>query len=383
MTKPLASLPLTDAMLAEMVAISADAIIAVDSTQTIVLFNAGAEQTFGYSALEAIGRPLDDLLPERFRAMHRVHLQRFGAAHEPARRMGERRQISGLRRNGEEFPAEASIARVARDDREIYTVVLRDITARQKIEHELRLALESRDQMAGIVSHDLRNPVHAVKMLSSAILQRTGEESVAPEIAEQLSVIRLAAEQMDSLIEDLADITRIESGRLRVHCVPMDPITLVDLACDTLYPLAEAKSHTIELGFGSALPAVLADADRIIQVFSNVIGNAIKFTPPGGRIAVTAAVADSRFRPGHHDLVFSVTDNGPGIPPPHLPHVFNRYWQSASSVRAGSGLGLSIAKGIVEAHEGWIEVNSTEGEGTTVRFALPCVDDEDDPNAWS
>jgi PAS domain S-box-containing protein len=378
MPKPLASLPLTDAMLAEMVAISADAIIAVDSSQTIILFNAGAEQVFGYSAADAIGRPLDDLLPQRFRAVHREHLRRFGESHEQARRMGERRQISGLRRNGEEFPAEASIARVARDDREIYTVVLRDITARQKIENELRLALESRDQMAGIVSHDLRNPVHAVKMLSSAILQRAGEESVAPDVAEQLSVIRLAAEQMDSLIEDLADITRIESGRLRVHCVPIDPITLVDLACDTLYPLAEAKSQAIRLEFGSALPTTLADADRVIQVFSNIIGNAIKFTPPGGEIRVSAAVdEDSRSRPGHRDLVFSVTDTGPGIPAAHLPHVFNRYWQSASSVRAGSGLGLTIAKGIVEAHDGWIEVRSVEGEGTTVRFALPCVDDEE------
>lgn len=375
MTKPLASLPLTDAMLAEMVAISADAIIAVDSAHNIVLFNSGAEQTFGYSAAEAIGRPLDDLLPERFRRVHRDHVRRFGAAHEAARRMGERRQISGLRRNGEEFPAEASIARVARDDREIYTVVLRDITARQKIEQELRLALESRDQMAGIVSHDLRNPVHAVKMLSSAILQREGDESVAPDVAESLSVIRLAAEQMDSLIEDLADITRIESGRLRVHLVPIDPITLVDLACDTLYPLAESKDQTIRLEFGNALPPVLADAERVIQTFSNIIGNAIKFTPHGGTIRVSAMLnSDARNRPGHRELVFDVSDTGPGIPSQHLPHVFNRYWQSASSVRAGSGLGLSIAKGIVEAHDGWIEVHSEEGHGTTVRFALPCAD---------
>ncbi|MEO7521681.1 MAG: PAS domain-containing sensor histidine kinase, partial [Gemmatimonas sp.] len=377
-TKPLASLPLTDAMLAEMVAISADAIIAVDSAQTIVLFNAGAEQTFGYSAAEAIGLSLNELLPERFRHVHRDHLRRFGAAHEPARRMGERRQISGLRRNGEEFPAEASIARVALDDREVYTVVLRDITARQKIEHELRLALESRDQMAGIVSHDLRNPVSAVKMLASAILQRDANEAVAPEVAVQLAVIRLAAEQMDALIEDLADITRIESGRLRVHCLPIDPITLVDLACDTLYPLAESKSQTIELEFGSALPTIMADADRIVQVFSNVIGNAIKFTPVGGTVHVSAALkAEARNRPEHRELVFAVSDTGPGIVAQHLPHVFNRYWQSASSVRAGSGLGLTIAKGIVEAHDGWIDVESVEGHGTTVRFALPCVDDNE------
>jgi signal transduction histidine kinase len=162
-----------------------------------------------------------------------------------------------------------------------------------------------------------------------------------------------------------------------VHLVPIDPITLVDLACDTLYPLAESKEQSIQLKFGDALPSIMADAERIIQVFSNVIGNAIKFTPPGGRITVSAEVDhDSKHRPGLRDLVFAVSDTGPGIPAPHLPHVFNRYWQSASAVRAGSGLGLTIAKGIVDAHEGWIDVSSVEGQGTTVRFALPCADDD-------
>ena len=128
------SVPLSDAMLAGMVAISADAIIAVNSAQRIVFYNAGAEHIFGYAATEAIGKPLADLLPSRFRAMHGAHVEQFGAAHEPARRMGERQKIWGLRSNGEEFPAEASIARVAVDDRVIYTVVLRDISARQRIE---------------------------------------------------------------------------------------------------------------------------------------------------------------------------------------------------------------------------------------------------------
>lgn len=368
------SVPLSDAMLAGMVAISADAIIAVNSAQRIVFYNAGAEHIFGYAATEAIGKPLADLLPSRFRAMHGAHVEQFGAAHEPARRMGERQKIWGLRSNGEEFPAEASIARVAVDDRVIYTVVLRDISARQRIEQDLRTAIESRDQMSSIVSHDLRNPVQAVKMLSSAILQHTGDDRVSSVVAEQVSVIRRAAEQIDALIEDLADVTRIESGQLRVRVAPTDPIALVELACETLYPLAAAKQQDLRVDFAESLPDVLADPDRVIQLLSNVIGNAIKFTPTRGTIWVTAQVqlTVERTEAGAF-LLFVVRDSGPGIPMAHLPHVFNRYWHSAQAVRPGSGLGLTIAKGIVEAHGGWITAESVEGHGTTVRFTLPCV----------
>ena len=368
------SVPLSDAMLAGMVAISADAIIAVNSAQRIVFYNAGAEQVFGYTIAEALGRPLADLLPTRFRAMHAAHVEHFGAAHEPARRMGERQKISGLRRNGEEFPAEASIARVAVDDRVIYTVVLRDISVRQRIEQDLRNAIESRDQMSSIVSHDLRNPVQAVKMLSSAILQHTGDDRVSSVVAEQVAVIRRAAEQIDALIEDLADVTRIEAGQLRVRVAPTDPIALVELACETLYPLAAAKQQDLRVDFAESLPDILADPDRVIQLLSNVIGNAIKFTPTRGTIWVTAQMQSTMERTeAGAFLLFVVRDSGPGIPMAHLPHVFNRYWHSAQTVRPSSGLGLTIAKGIVEAHGGWIVAESVEGEGTTVRFTLPCA----------
>ncbi len=374
MSESTPSLPPSDAMLAEMVAISADAIIAVDSAQTIIFFNAGAEQIFGYSSVEAIGRPLGDLLPARFRDRHRAQVSQFGASDEPARRMGERRLIAGLRRNGEEFPAEASIARVGSAGQVAYTVVLRDVTVRERVEQDLRGAVESRDQMAGIVSHDLRNPVQAVKMLTSAILQRAAEGTVALDVAEQVAVIRQAAEQMDTLIEDLADVTRIESGQLRVHPTRIDAISLVELACDTLAPLAAAKAQQFDITLDDDLPAIMADADRVIQLFSNVVGNAIKFTPNGGSIELRAVAGDPALEAdGRHYIEFSVRDTGPGVVATHLPHVFNRYWQSAHAVRPGSGLGLTIAKGIVEAHDGWIRFESVEGEGTTVRFALPCA----------
>ena len=371
---------IADSVLAGMVQISADAIIAIDEEQRIVFFNTGAERIFGYEAAEVVGGPLTVLLPERYRAMHRGHVTRFGASHERARRMGERQEISGLRRNGEEFPAEASIAWVEVEGRPVFTVVLRDITDRKRIETQLRLALRARDEMAGVVSHDLRNPVQAVKMLSGAILAAEGDEAVSPAVAEQAAVILRAAEQMDALIEDLLDATRIEAGQLRVQPEPVDAERLVRTATETLEPLATAKEQTLAVELGRPLPRVMADAERVVQILSNVVGNAIKFTPRGGRVTVAVERAGPELpenggEPAAPAVLFIVRDDGPGFPAAQLPHIFDRYWQSRRTGRtSGAGLGLPIAKGIVEAHGGRIRVASAEGEGTTVEFTLPAVE---------
>src|SRR5688572_21505619 len=151
-------------------AISADAVIAVDDEQRIIFFNAGAERIFGYTADEVGGRYLAMLLPERYRPTHRGHVHGFGAAHGSARLMGERQEISGLRKNGDEFPAEASIQHIEIDGKNIYAAVLRDVSARYRVEEALHQAIRARDDMMGIVSHDLRNPASAVKMLAGSIL---------------------------------------------------------------------------------------------------------------------------------------------------------------------------------------------------------------------
>ena len=375
MSEKSAHLPLADAILANMVAISADAIIATDETQRIVFFNSGAETTFGFHAEEAIGMPLSKLLPERHRAAHAAHVQLFGEMGEHARRMGNRRPISGLRKNGEEFPAEASIARVEGEEQRLFTVVLRDMTDRVVIEQQLRNAVESRDQIAGIVSHDLMNPVQAIRMLASAILAKEGDDSVTPNVAEQIAIIRGAAQQMDALIKDLADVASIEAGRLRVHPSRYDAIELTRNSVEMLRPLAQSRHQRITFEVANELPAIHVDGDRVAQLFSNVLGNSMKFSAPGTTIRVRTRLEESG--PAgevRNFVVFSVTDEGIGIEPEHLPHVLNRYWQSAHEVRAGSGLGLAIAKGIVEAHAGWLEITSEIGAGTTVEFALPCME---------
>ena len=349
-------------------AISADAVIAVDEEQRIIFFNEGAERIFGWSADEVGGKYLAMLLPERFRPAHRGHVEGFGAAHGRARLMGERQEISGLRKSGEEFPAEASIQRMVIEGKNIYAAVLRDVSARYRAEEALRQAIRARDDMMGIVSHDLRNPASAVKMLAGSILAESHErDDIPPDVTERVEIIQQAAAQIDALIQDLLDVTRLEAGRLTVSPRDVAPAPLVEAALYAMRTLAESTGVTLEASYDGALPAVHADPERVTQLLSNLVGNALKFTPAGGRVEV-------RVQPYHEGVVVSVTDTGEGIPAEQLPHVFDRFFQVSNAKmggRHGAGLGLPIARGIVEAHGGTIWIESAPGRGTVVRFTLP------------
>jgi len=359
---------LTEFLLADIVRIAADAIICIDADQKITLFNEGAEQIFGWTAEEIIGKSLDLLLPERTRRIHTKHIERFRDAPEHARKMGERREISGLRKNGEEFPAEAAIAKVKMGDSVVFSVVLRDITDQVELHRKLQRAVSARDDTVGVVAHDLRNPVSAVKMLSSALLLRDDIEALPPEASEQLRLIRDSAQQMDRLIQDLIDVTRVETGRLMVDQQPVAMAELVEGALRTLRPLVKEAKLKLSVQVPAKLPSVSADAERIGQVLSNLIGNAIRFTSPGGKITVSAVSEGELVR-------ISVTDTGTGISKEQLPHIFDRFWQSSqSTIRSrGAGLGLPIARGIVRAHGGRIGVVSEVGRGSTFYFTLPVL----------
>jgi signal transduction histidine kinase len=282
--------------------------------------------------------------------------------------MGERQQISGLRKSGVEFPAEAAIERIEVDGRNVYAAVLRDISARQRIEDALHQAIQARDDMMGIVSHDLRNPANAVKMLVRSILEGDTELCLTSDVIERLLVVRQAAEQMDALIQDLLDVTRLEGGHLTVTPEVVNADALVSRSVEALRPLADASGVSLRADVPADLPSLHADPDRMRQVLSNLIGNAIKFTPAGGAVHVGVGVTDGT-------MLFGVSDNGIGVTTEQLPHVFDRFFQVSSGggrgTRHGAGLGLPIARGIVEAHGGRIWITSDPGKGTTVRFTVP------------
>lgn len=522
---------ITNELLAGIVTISADAVVCVDETQKIIFFNDGAAKIFGYASEEIIGQPLEILIPERFRATHADQVHRFGQSGTRARKMGERGQISGVRKNGQEFPAEAAISHMGDAGRQVYSVVLRDVTERRKaheaqaflaeagetlvlslgvedtlktvaqlavprladacivhsyhndlfkgvavahvdpqravgierrrVEHpidytgdhpvarairsrtpqimigsdadsidalsrssdifveppsagiiypllareqllgvigfyrekgtyddgdvfltgeiarraaialdnarlhdQVSTGIRARDDMIGIVSHDLRNPVNAVKMLTGVMLSRDRVDHLSEDMIEYATIIRQAAEQMDSLIRDLLDVTRVEAGRLSVDPHPAETEELLSDALRTLAPVAEAKGIRLKLSAPDDLPPVNADTDRVRQAISNLVGNAIKFSTAGREVVVHAA-------PSEKEVVFSVADKGRGMTPQELANAFDRFWQSSRTDRQGAGLGLAITKGIVEAHGGRIWATSVPNDGSTFHFTLP------------
>jgi signal transduction histidine kinase/CheY-like chemotaxis protein len=223
-------------------------------------------------------------------------------------------------------------------------------------------ATRARDDVLAIVSHDLRNPIHTIQM-SAALLQELYPDPQEL-LIRQLAVIRRASGRANALIQDLLDVTRIESGTLAVDRGAIDAQSLLDDVVVEMRPIAEEKKLVLEGSWNGPPAEVAGDRDRLIQAFSNLIGNAVKFTPAGGRIELTGSFAGAT-------VEYRVRDTGAGIPAEHLPHLFDRFWQATRSGRAGAGLGLFITRGIVEAHGGAISVASVEGEGSTFLVSLP------------
>lgn len=225
-------------------------------------------------------------------------------------------------------------------------------------------ATRARDDLVAIVSHDLRNPVHTIKLAASFLLETAPPTDRRVTTRRQLEVIQRAANRANRLISDLLDVARIQAGGLAVEPATIEVQSLVQEAVDAATPLATGAKLSVEREVAEDVAMVCADRDRVLQVFGNLTGNAIKFTPKGGKITIQAEL-------NGHEVKFAVCDTGSGIPPEHLPHVFDRYWQAKSTAKLGTGLGLSIAKGIVEAHGGRIWVESKQGHGASFYFTLP------------
>jgi PAS domain S-box-containing protein len=355
------ALRLSEAKFSGIISIAADAIISVDENQQITIFNEGAERIFGYPRIEVIGKPLEMLIPDRFRVAHRQHFARFFASQETSRTMAQRQDVFGLCKNGKEFPAEASISKVGVGGVMLFSVVLRDITERKSIDEALRRAVTAREQVLRIVAHDLRNPLTTI-MQSAALAQRGSE----PErLNKRLDIISRAAVRMDHLIQDLLDVSLIEAGQLQIEADRLSASDLVHDAVDMQTPLASSSGLDIRVDVPHDGDVLWANRERLHEVFENLIGNAIKFTEAGGHITVGATSRDG-------DVLFSVADTGCGIAVENLPQVFDPFWQAVPKAgNLGAGLGLPITKGIVEAHGGRIWVESSVGHGSTFFFTIP------------
>ena len=222
-----------------------------------------------------------------------------------------------------------------------------------------------------MVAHDLKNPLNTIQLAVRVLLEdgRVPDDAAHQLERHALAAVQRAADRMYRLIHDLLDLARADAGRLWIRPAPTDAEELLREAVDAHCSIAAAKSITLEATADGSLPSVLADRERIAQVFSNLIGNALKFTPSGGRVSVRGR----RATPG---VRFAVEDTGPGMRPDEQAHVFDRFWQAAKASALGTGLGLSIAKAIVEGHGGSIGVESTPGLGGVFEFSLPAAGEE-------
>ena len=240
----------------------------------------------------------------------------------------------------------------------------RDLLAR---EHEARLAAEAavlaRDEVLRVVSHDLGNSLSAILVMATVLLRTHTQESHDAN-AKRIDSIRMIAEQMQRLRQDLLDVSMIEAGRLSMDARPVDVGKVLERACELYSALATEKSIALVCSQIDDSRRVQADEQRLLQVLANLLTNALKFTPAGGEVIVGVEPLDSEVR-------FFVSDTGSGISPDHLPHLFDRFWTNRTSNPHGAGLGLAIAKGIVEAHGGRIEALSRPGAGSTFRFTIP------------
>lgn len=463
--------------------VAADAIVTVNEAQTIVHFNRGAEQIFGYRKDEVLGSSLDRLLPPQFRHSHHSYIRAFGESPEAARLMGHRREVFGLRKDGTEFPAEASILKLdAPDGRRLYTALVRDVTDRKRMEqqqrflaevsatlsksldyaatlasvvrlpvpaladacvlevvdelgelhrlthgkaellstdaaaiaevnelvllargqsagvltllrsrsssvkdpgdtivaenfasraalaidnarlyHEAQRATAARDDILGVVSHDLRNPLCAIAMCSRVLVDTPPLDADARR--DLARTIHDSTNWMSRMIQDLLDVSAIDAGVLSIVCSSEDIGQIVIRSAALFTGMAEEKRLRITLEVVDDVPDVFVDAERLVQAVANLVGNAVKFTPAGGDVTI-GVLWDGA------GVEISVTDTGPGIEESDLPFIFNRFWHARASA-AGTGLGLAIAKGIVEAHHGTIAVRSTIGKGSRFSIRVP------------
>nr|WP_292740425.1 response regulator [Nostoc sp. JL31] len=285
----------SQARFARILDIADDAIISINGFQSITLFNQGAEKIFGYSAQEVIGHSLDLLLPQRFFQAHRQHVVDFGQSPNVARRMGERREIYGRRKDGTEFPAEASISKIEMAEEIFYTVILRDITERKQIER-------MKDEFVSVVSHELRTPLTSIHgslgMLASGLLPTDSEQG-----KRLLQIATDSSERLVRLINDILDIERIESGKAKMEPEICNIVDLIVQAVNVMQPLADKAGVKVSV---SALSVqVLADCDRIVQTLTNLVSNAIKFSSPGSTVWLEAQQQGN-------EVLLTVKDTGRG-----------------------------------------------------------------------
>ncbi len=355
----------TRALLAAIIEASDDAIISTTLDGTISSWNAGAERTFGYAAPEAVGKPIGIIIPPERLDEDREILERLrrGARSE------HHYETVGRAKDGRILDISLTISPVNDASGRIIgaSKIARDVTERKRAEAEREESNRRKDEFIAILAHELRNPLAPVRN-AARYLKLTGSTDAEPRRA--VEMIERQVAQMSRLIDDLLDVSRISRGMLELRRDRVACADIVEAAVDACRDELEAKGQTLRRVIPADPVELDADRERLVQVLCNLIGNAAKYTPPGGEIDLTVAVA------ANGTLEIAVKDNGVGIPAEKLTEIFELFVRVDHSLerQGGLGIGLTLVRQLVELHGGTVEARSKGlGRGSEFVLSLPIV----------
>jgi PAS domain S-box-containing protein len=341
-----------------------DAIVSTDTEDRILNWNLGAEVVFGYSKEEAVGQSLAILLPPG-RSTELEEIRNEVRLTGVIRNLEVRR----LRKEGKTIETSLAVSPVRDQDDNIigFLHLAKDVTEKRRYEQRLKELDEMKSDFVSGVSHELRTPLTAIKISVDNMLDGIIGELNEKQIV-YLARIKANTDRLARLISDLLDLSRIEAGRIDLRPTNLALVTLIKEVAESLRPVAVEK--LISLNIASSDPGIIAwaDRDKVVQVLMNLIGNALKFTPPHGEVTVVVG------KNGDQWARISVADTGPGIPAEEANKIFDKFYQIAQSSKQktkGTGLGLTICKDLVEMQGGKIWVESEGGKGSTFAFTLP------------
>jgi PAS domain S-box-containing protein len=353
-----------------------DAIVIVDRDARIVLVNGQAQKLFGYDRDEMIGQPIEILLPERLRAQHQLH--RSGYLADPTTRpMGVGLELFARRKDGSEFPVDISLSPHESPDGTLVLSSIRDVTDQKRSEWEIRRfaaeaekANAAKSEFLSRMSHELRTPLNSILGFAQ-VLEFDG---LTEDQRANVGYIVRAGRHLLSLINEILDMAQIESGRLELSVETVSVSAVVAEAMELVAPLASERSVAVR----SVVPEperryALADQQRLLQVLLNLLGNAVKYSGPGSEVQVS-------WRAVEGDVVrIEVGDTGPGIAAEELDRIFAPFERldPASGSIEGTGLGLALARSLVEAMGGSIMATSATGEGSVFAVDLPAAPSPD------
>ncbi|MBC8158149.1 MAG: PAS domain S-box protein [Alphaproteobacteria bacterium] len=355
--------------------IAPDAIITADAHGNVQMFNQRARNIFGYEEDEILGRSLEMLIPKRFRNGHVQNIAGFVASGAQSQRMSERNGIFGLRKDGSEFPAEASVSKFEAGDERFFSVILRDVTERKRIEREIiqskelaEAASRAKSEFLANMSHELRTPLNAILGFSEVMTRETFGPLGSKKYNEYAADIHNSGSLLLDLISDVLDLSKIEAGALDLTEGVVDLNEAVRSVLRMGQERAARKSLHIDTNLDPTLPAIRGDERAIKQIVLNLLSNCTKFTAEGGAITFSSEIDPD----GGVSLI--VTDTGIGIAHADIPKVLEPFGQVGSPHTRGyegTGLGLPLAKRLTEMHDAIFELESEPGVGTTVRLRFP------------